>query len=346
MLAVNPWTMELKRYYGFECILCQPQGQVWKVHTHSGVFLMKKTSRSPEQLFWLADSIETLNKAGFRGLIPLVRTRTHRPYCDLPGRRYIVMPWVNGTHPSFANPNHWKRTAALLANLHRTAQRALPSEAAPPNLLEIYRGKRQFLQTLADRLKAMNGLNRIDRGILRWSRHFLAQADIALELLESHPLAKEPGVRREAGFCHKDPAPRNIIIQGSQWVLIDYELAAVDWFPSELATFIRRVMAANDWRDDCFELICEAYHRERPLTEDAKTLIRILLCFPQPFWRLCNQRFEERLSWTEGHFQRKFWHLFDEEPRRAHLLQRWFPAMPLPAAGAKNQYHTEVFEDG
>ena len=333
---MHPWLTELKRHYGLECTLCQPQGPAWKIHTHSGVFLLKKTTRSPQQLLWLADSIESLCQAGLKGLIPLLRTRSRQPYCELPTGRYIVMPWVNGAHPSFSNPNHWKRTAALLANLHRIAQTALPSVPPFPDLMEVYQQKRQFLQTLIARLKRENHLNRIDRGILRWSDHFLIQADTALKILETHPFTKEPRLYSEVGFCHKDPAPRNIIIQNNQWVLIDYELSAIDWFPVELATLIQRAMAANDWQPDCFNSICETYHRERPLTEEAVSFIRISLCFPHRFWRLCSQRFEEKLPWTEGHFQRKFWHLFDEEPRRAQLLQSWFPTMPLPSVGAKN----------
>lgn len=334
---MNPWPRELKHHYGLECTLCQPQGPVWKVHTHSGVFLLKKTTRSPEDLFWLANSLETLCKAGFKGLIPLLRTRSHQPYCELSDGRYMVMPWVNGTHPSFSTPNHWKRTAALLGSLHRLAQETLYPEPPPPKLIDAYKQKRLFLQTLIDHLKASKHLNRIDRGILRWSDHFLTQAGIALELLDDHPLAKEFFPQSEAGFCHKDPAPRNIIIQNSQWVLIDYDLSAIHWFPAELATLIQRVLITNHWQPNCFDSICEAYHRERPLTETTITLIRILLCFPHRFWRLCSQRFEEKLSWTEGHFQRKFWHVFDEESRRAQLLQSWFPTMPLPATGTDDK---------
>lgn len=315
----------IRRHYNLNPVELKPRGPVWRVQTTSGSFLLKKMGCPETHLIWLADAIQKLTDGGFNGLTPIIPAKSGLPYVVMQDRNYILTKWHSGVHPSFTLPAHVKQTSDLLGRLHSTSLKTLQPEVKPPDPVDAFRSKLLFLETLEPVVQKAPTSNRIDRSILLWKRHFLRQARFCLDRLVLWQRKHQTKQTLAWGFCHKDPAPHNIIIQNTGWLLIDYELSATDYFITDLVTLIHRVLSLNRWDRSMLNLICEAYAAERALSEEEYSFILTALCFPRKFWRLCSQRFEEKLDWTEKHWQSKFWSLYDEEPRRMAFLKYYFP---------------------
>jgi Ser/Thr protein kinase RdoA (MazF antagonist) len=198
-----------------------------------------------------------------------------------------------------------------------------------------YRERTEFLgrilETLSQRgfsprinLRHNHRPNRVDRGILKFGPHFIEQAGYCLREIITCVTDESSG-RLPAGFCHHDPAPRNLIRHGGELTLIDFELSGVDLFIHEVTSLLNRCLEANQWNEDIFGLTLGAYQMERRLSSLEIKLLPYFLLFPQKFWRICRQRYDEDLKWTEKRFARRFHQIINQESNRVNFLKRWFP---------------------
>jgi CotS family spore coat protein len=316
----------IKNEYGIYASRLQPFHSLWKLTSPQGTFLLKKTARPMEDLFWLHRQLHELIRIGFTGIVPLLASRNGVPGLDTPRGNYILIPWQPGKKPDFANKNHLNQTARFWGELHQAAQNA-PVIANTPasNPFSELEAKTALITTTMEQLQACPTGNRIDRTICKWGGYFQAQALTSLKHLSR--LGFDQWIRTTAamGFCHNDPAPGNIIFQNKNWHLIDFELAAPGIFLMELVLLLQRALRANRWEAQLPESLLEAYFTVNPRRREERQFLPALLCFPRSFWRFCRQRFVEKLGWSEKHYQSRLWELTTVEPLRANFLRQWFP---------------------
>ncbi|HEX3044042.1 MAG TPA: phosphotransferase [Bacillota bacterium] len=337
--------------YGIAAFRIRPFGPVWRLSAPGGEYGLKRFKLCGEQLQDLAGSLDGLRKAGFPHLAQFLPTKSGAPWITLAGRNYILSPWYDGANPDFKNPEHLTKVARLFGKLHSVSAQLAPAPNFNQQIgLLKYRDRTDFLSRILETLNQRDcsprlnlqrrtryGLNRIDRGILKSGPQFLAQAEVCMKQYITYVpdiwlTGLGPGARpvpgREllpAGFCHQDPASRNLILHGGELILIDFELSGPDLFIHEVTTLLNRSLEANQWNEDVFWLVVNAYQMERPLSPLEIKLLPYLLLFPQRFWRICRQRYEEDLHWTEKRFARRFHQIIDQEANRVRFLKKWFP---------------------
>ncbi|HEY8464301.1 MAG TPA: phosphotransferase [Bacillota bacterium] len=315
--------------YGLTVSAIKPFHGVWRLISAQGVFCLKRMRCDSQQLISIHRQICQIAGSGFRGLLPFLTARDGRPFMIFRQQHFTVSPWLSGTNPDFTNLNQLKKTAELWGRLH--------SVALPPDLLvlnpapdpwEELQAKTRFLASLPARIRDHHNPNRIDRSLATWSGHFLTQAELSLKYLKELKYDVWLTGSAARGFCHNDPAPRNIIIHNQNWYLIDFELSRIGVLLNEWALLIGRALQANCWDYELIAPLFESYRGCRNQATEEFKFLPGLLCFPRAFWRLCSQRFEESLQWSERHFQSRLWELIHAEPQRVKLLQHWFRELP------------------
>ena len=325
---------EIHRYYGIPVNHMKPCGPVWKVDTPTSVYVLKRTGQQPAQILQLSQTIDRLRGCGFPNIMVFRATQSGRPYAQILNHYYLLSPWIEGENPDFSNQHHLQLAAKLYGRFHRASQAiSFPEEAdslAEPvrAIRDEFLKKRAFLIEMSDSLRGRETLNRIDRCLLKWSGHFIRQAGFCIEQLAMLRLDEWPQKRTGYGFCHNDPAPGNIIIHNRELYLIDFELAAPGLFIKEMAKLLARALQANRWQAGLIPLIIEAYASERKFTPPEMQILPYLCSFPQSFWRLCSQRFQERLPWAETRFQKKLWEITNSEFPRSSCLRSMAPELP------------------
>lgn len=317
---------EIGRHYRMAVTEMKPQGPIWKITAPSGSYVLKLMHRSPAELQQLTIHLKKLHQNGFQEIVTPVPTIGGDSFFGFAGRNYILLPFIHGASPSFSNRKHQERVASLYARFHEASFQATASnDVSLLSWVEEYTARIRFLQACLHELADSPRLNRIDRAVQRWGNYYLRQADYALKGLEraceTRPESAGRGIA--AGFCHNDPAPRNIIMQDRKWYLIDFELAGINLFIKELATLLLRVLSANAWQPESVIQLLDSYCKIRPLPDGELEILPFLLCFPQKFWRFCSQRYLEKLDRGEHFYQEKIWSLVQEEALRRKALQVW-----------------------
>lgn len=312
--------------YDISATELKPFGPVWRVYAAKGCFALKRTGPSTERLVHAAATLSQINDAGFNSFIAPVITEKKLPYFEFRNHLYQLFQWRQGKHPSFTEPESIQKCACLFARLHRISRLGLKHEAYQrEELLAELEERNAFLENIIAFLKKGPRLNRIDRRLLGWSDYFMTQARHGLSGVEETVRASSSGAL--TGFCHNDPAPRNIIVENGQWLLIDFQLSAWGFLVTEISKLAVRVLQANHWDPLIFDLVIDAYQRERAITDWEKRILPYLICFPHSFWRICQQRFGEKLQWSQRRFADRLWKITNEEPQRLLFLKSILPEL-------------------
>ena len=315
----------------------KPFGSIWKVFGPSGLFALKRTTQKPAQILQLAQTIACLRDSGFPNIMTLLTAISGQPFALIANQYYLLSPWLDGESPDFTNQLHLQMIAKLYGEFHRISRDLLTynngdiDHEPVKTIRDEFTIKKNFLMDLSDSLHRREKLNRIDRLILKWSVHFIRQANFCIDRLMVSNLSEWPNKKIAQGFCHNDPAPRNIIIKDRELFLIDFELASAGLFTKEVAKLLVRALQTNQWSPRIIDPVIEAYTSQRMLTTPEMEILPYFCSFPQHFWRLCNQRFQEQLPWTETHFYRKLWEITGAEPIRLHCLSCLAPDLPKMA---------------
>ena len=310
--------------FDISAALLKPFGPIWRVHSAKGAFGLKRTGSSAKRLIRIGEILSQIYEAGFRSLILPEISKNKLPYFEFDNHYYQLFRWRQGNHPSFTETESIKECVRFFAGLHRISNSVLKSEECKTkDLIADLEQRTVFLEKTISLLKKKSPINRIDRGMLRWCDYFLAQARYSLSGLEEPD--KSVSCSTLIGFCHNDPAVRNIIVENGQWFLIDFELSATGLLVTETAKLACRILQSNDWRPQIFDLIIDAYNRERTITNWEQKMLPYLICFPHSFWRICRQRFEEKLKWRQRRFADRFWKITNAEPQRLLLLRSILP---------------------
>lgn len=314
----------LNQEYDISATALKPFGPVWQVFSAKGRYALKRTGATAERLVKTAEILVRIEQAGFLSVIPPEMSKAKLPFFEFNNHHYQLFQWRQGGHPSFKEPGSIQKSVRLFAGLHRISRLASnPEDCIVLDLIAGLEGKTAFLEKTISSLKNKPRLNRIDRGLIRWGDYYLTQARYSLSGFKY--IGKSSSSSALTGFCHNDPAPRNIIVAKDQYFLIDFELSATGLLVTELAKLTDRILQANNWSASIFDLVINAYNQERPITHWEKTVLPYLLCFPQHFWRICSQRFEEKLKWSERRFAARFWEITNQERQRLFFLKTLMP---------------------
>jgi CotS family spore coat protein len=339
---------QLNREYLIGATQITPFHSVWKLTApgqgqgqgQGQAYILKKVKRPPAIFTQLALLINEFHRQGCNALLPILPTRNGELlYLSLDGDYFSLSPWCAGEKPSFSNPAHLKLIAECFAGLHTLSQSQSRSHShsqlqlgelsAPPELsdsqaISEYQLQQDFLESLPERLTACKNLNRIDRIVASQSTYYLEQGRLILKGLTDLGLSQFP-LHNLIGFCHKDPAPGNIILNNRQCYLIDFEFSHFDLVIKEFALLALRALQASRWEPRTLEILTAAYSQVKPFVPIELKMLPFLIAYPRRFWRFCHQRYQEHLKWHEKRYQSRLWEIMDEEPHRSHFIQSVWP---------------------
>ena len=329
---------QLNREYSLGATELRPMRSIWKVISPKGCFVLKRMPGNADQILFQANCINLLKRSGFTKATPMAPTKDGLPYLYCNERFYTLSPWYNGINASFNQPKQVEKIAETFGALHQTSLTAInPSNFKSTNQLTHFLNGEAFLKATYNNLTQTKGLRHVDHTIKNWSQYYLFQASFSIKNLMQQDYNSWFSQTHNQGFCHNDPAPRNILLQKGDLCLIDWEHSCGNTFLQELATLISRVLQVNGWNHQLLELIATRYSQVRKIEPAEQQMLPFLFCFPQRFWRLCSQRFQEKPDWSERHFQQRIWEITHSETERLRFLKTNFRELQnlpdLPGGG-------------
>jgi CotS family spore coat protein len=317
---------EVARCFGIDVRSIYSYKDAFVAVTAVGKKLVKRILFSPDRLKFVHGAKEHLAGNGFSGIDRYLVTLSGEPGFCCNDCWYVMTDFIEGRECCFDDDEDVKKAVEALAAMHRASA---GYEAPEGSKMRDELGKlpAYFSKRLNDirkmKKQARKGKSRFDHVFLEYADHFIGMGENALHrLAESAYNGLADRTRRERSFCHHDYTHHNILLDGDKVTVTNFDFCCYELRAYDVANLIRRKMRRSGWDISKAELITGTYSKVSPLYGEELEIMRIMLEFPQKFWRVVNRYYNSRRSWSEKVFMGRLEEVIEEiKPLEAFLKE-------------------------
>lgn len=315
---------EVVDIYGLEVKNLIPYKDAFIIVTPHGRKVIRKVPFSPERLMFVHGAKEHLMDNGFTGVDRYLCRLDGEPYFNFENSCYTLVDFVDGRESSFDNDSDVQQAAITLGSLHRASRGYIAPDGCKVQD-DLGRLPGYFSKRLEDikkmKKQAKKGKGRFDQLFLEHVDHFCEIGESAASELAASSYGKLVEITRMEGvFCHHDYTHHNIMLDEERVTVTNFDYCCFELKVYDIANFIRRKMRKCDWDISKTELIIHSYSSVESLSNEELAVLKIILQFPQKFWRVVNRYYNSRRSWSERSFVIRLQEVIDEiEPHRKFI---------------------------
>lgn len=307
---------EVSEVFGLDVRNLVPYKDTFMIVTSQGRKVIRKMPFSPERLNFVHGAKEHLAKNGFTYVDRYLCTLNGEPFFNFDNSCYTLVDFIDGRECNFDSDLDVKRAAAALAEMHK-ASRGYVEPVGCKVQDDLGKLPGYFLKRLDDirkmKKQAKRGKGRFDQLFLEHVDYFFEMGESAAEELNSSGYSGLVEMTRAEGlFCHHDYTHHNIIMEDDRVSLVNFDYCCFELKIYDIANFIRRKMRKCEWDISKTVLIIDSYNSIEPLSTEDMAVMKIILKFPQKFWRVVNRYYNSRRSWSERSFVARLQEVIDE----------------------------------
>ncbi len=327
--------------YGIKGLALERFKKVIRIESAKGTKGLKAFSLPEEALDFVESADSHLAGNGYP-VQRINRTLSGKLSVQYGDKRYILFDWIDGN--TYENPGRKQKIliGSSLARFHLSG-----SGFNPPS---IPGGRNHLCEKEALLKKRIGDLERFDgsttsghsssfeRQYKKSLPFFLRDAYLALSYIGKPEAESVYSRYREVGsLCHGDPWYKNVVFAGgTDPVFIDLEHCTLDIPAEDLAHLISREGTRYGWSLDRILPILEGYLGINPLSPEELSITVALLLWPQAFWRIGSQFFDERLDWSKRRFKEKLWLAANEYKAKLKCIGQLARQLGIDASLAKD----------
>ncbi|HHW00921.1 MAG TPA: CotS family spore coat protein [Clostridiaceae bacterium] len=307
---------EIADQFDFQIKAIVPYKDFYIVNTSKGKKALKKCTLSPGRILFVHGAKEHLYNNNFRNIDRFICTADGRPYIYIGDEIYTVTDFIEGRECDFNNRDDIVRASRLLASLHKASRGYKPPYGC---IIQDDLGKLPFYfeKRLGElrRLKKVAGKRKSEFDYLYINHvdHFIREGEDAIKLLhQSNYNALVDKARKEGIFCHHDFSYHNIICDENKAFVTNFNYCCFELKLYDIANLLRRKMRKCNWDLKEAGIMIDEYMSVENISKDEFLILRIMLKFPQKFWRLANRYYNSRRSWAERIYTLKLQEVIDE----------------------------------
>lgn len=226
------------------------------------------------------------------------------------GDKYIITDWFYGNECDVKSKNNVKEGAALLAKLHNITNEGYKTTlmdnnkgipvAIPvtDNLLAEYEKHNQELRRARGYIRGRKHKSQFEYNVLNNLDEYLDYAMEATGKLHSSDYAlMEKSAIDKGSICHGNYNYHNIIFAKNKIAIVNFDKSGSGILIKDLYLYFRKVMEKYDWENAIGHEIIDTYNNVRSIPSKEYELLKIMLMYPEKFWKLVNHYYNSNKAW-------------------------------------------------
>lgn len=313
---MNEFEKELQSNYNIKIKSLTNYREMFIADTDIGKKLVRITSVKPERINFIAEVKEHLFNNGFIHIDRNTITNKGGYSIQINDQTVYMNDFVEGRECNLDSKEETIGCARLLAKMHKASCGFVCSENSCSRselgrLPVNYRKRLDEIKKL--KKNAQKGKMKFDNLVSKNIDYFYEIGEKAIDLLniaDYYEIVEE--AQRNRNVSHHDFNHHNIYIQSEEMYLINFEYCCYDLKVYDLVNLLRRKMRKCNWNIDEAAIILNEYSRFESICESEMNLMKIMLMFPQKFWRVINKYYNSRKSWSEQSYLLRIQEVIDE----------------------------------
>ncbi len=330
---------EILKEFGLELIGdVTKERNAYLAHTNVGKVCIKERTYDVSTFQFIYSILDHLGGKGFLNLPIYLEARDGKKFFKKQSKKtYTVCKWIHSRRVDFNNEEELKSSVSLLSEFHhhslgfdldqfKNASLNTKNKIYYGKILEIFSLKlRQMYQYKNIILnKEKRNLDLFDMLYLDSFDAAVHDAKIAIRRLSKTQYYEKSMLAKEKGYiCHHDLEHHNILIdQNSKLYLIDFDYMIADTYLHDVASLIFRNNRSLDFIDNNrHKIILDAYQKYVEFDSDDIEIIAEFLRFPEDYWQVGHQKYDETLSWADERYVRRIEKYTTYREERLRMLE-------------------------
>lgn len=283
--------------------------------TDQGLKLVKEYRGSEHRLQIQEKVLSTLRNGGMEQVDQIVRNEQGELWtADYDGIHYIVKDWYDGKECDVKSLKDISMGAQLIAGCHKilacfweeeNRQETEEESTCPFNLGEKekniekdYEKRNKELKRVRNFIRQKNHKNEFELCLLQNFEEFYQKAQQAYEMSRNSVCQQMVMQAEQKGsIAHGSYQHHNILLERKVAAITNWEHCRVDVQICDLYQFMRKVMEKHNWDIAVGNRILESYDKVRNISNQEMEVLKILLSYPEKFWKIANHYHNNNKAW-------------------------------------------------
>lgn len=247
---------------------------------------------------------------------------------DMYGNRFMLKDWIETDECDVNDEHQLKEAATALGRFHKGFRLKESIEdfekfsGCGEDFCDAVKRHNREITKVFRYIRNKNNKTEFEFSFQRVFDSFLAQCKEVLTELESGDYRKlHRQAMENACFSHGDFSHHDALIKDGKACVVHPEHFKCEHQIEDLAHFMRKVLEKNDWDVFIGEDILTAYDKEKPLTEDERSFLKLRLTYPEKFWKLANHYYNSKKSWIMVRQEDKLNKLIEQDRKKQLFIK-------------------------
>jgi len=245
--------------------------------------------------------------------------------------RFVMRNWFYGEECNAYDPKQVLNAVTVLARLHNCMEGlSLTDEekafCLQPKLPEVLERRNKELRRVRTYIRSKKQKNSFEQ-------NFLAQFDSLYTCAEQITLQLNPsdyemyynekvarGSMLHGNFTHHSV----LLLEDNCMAVTGFDKAATGIQIQDFYLLFRKMMEKWEWDISLGEEMLKEYHNIHPMTEMDRKLLYLMLSYPEKFWKVANQYYNNRKSWIPEKNMQKLVQTMEQAEKKSASLKYLF----------------------
>lgn len=296
------------------------------IDTEKGFFRFFEYKGTISRLIYEEELLNYIADNGFPNVNSIVKNKENVLFsADSAGVKYILTRHFHGGECDVRNKNDMLQAVKTLAELHNITAHAKISNT---EYIPVLSGSLEEFRKHNTELKRIRNYIRGKARKTDFEYDVLAHFDKFYELaLESEKMLKDSGYEEankaavsSCSICHGNYNYHNIIHQEDGMAVINFEHSGRGMLIRDLYFFLRKVMEKHDWNQSLGLELLESYDKVKALSEQERKILKILLSYPEKFWKVLNHYYNGNKAYLPDQMKDKMQKVYIQQKNKSKFV--------------------------
>lgn len=295
--------------------------------TNEGYKKMYEYTGTKGKLQYEYELANYLKDQGFENVDGIVKTKEDELFvCDEYETQYVLKDWFVGKDCNVKSEHDVKCGIMSLATLHKITE-SVPKLNEIATVLESpYEECERHnieLKRVKNYIRGKKHKVEFEYDILKHFEEYYNCAVEATALLKNTSISRMLEVANEkTTICHGNYNYHNIIFIGEKTAVTGFERGGIGLPVKDLYFYLRKVMEKHDWDLKLGYDLLENYNKIRTISKDETETLKVLLMYPEKFWKVLNQYFNGNKAWIPDKNVDKLKKVYGAQAKKEEFIKK------------------------
>ncbi len=245
--------------------------------------------------------------------------------------QFVMRNWFYGEECNAKCREHVLYAVEALAELHNCMNGLLLSEeekefCLQQRLPEVFERRNKELRRVRTYIRSKKQKNKFEQNFLSQFDAQYEQAERAEKSLEETSYEQYYTARiKEGSMLHGSFTHHSILFLPEDGVAVtNFDKAQTGIQIQDFYLLFRKMMEKWDWDVSLGDNMLEVYNRIRPVPAEELKFLELMLLYPEKFWKVANQYYNNRKSWIPEKNMQKLLQTMEQAEKKRESIKELF----------------------